>query len=190
MKRTSLLCLSVLLLMLTGCSGDEEMVDDDDCVRGGIIYDGYTQQKTDENDPVAVFFAKELHNPYWDGYGKEHKTFFEQGEWNDESCLMINSRQEFQDAYMGTEELPGIDFNQYTLIVGRTWGEDGSYRLGKIVLRDMGLTYELETQLLRYHYENMGVTLAIRTIYYWRLYPKLDIKEIIPKRTVTDVYDN
>ena len=49
---------------------------------------------------------------------------------------------------MGTKELPDVDFNQFTLVIGKTWGNDGSYGLSNVVLRDMGLTYELETQLI------------------------------------------
>ena len=187
MKKKNLLWISALLLMLAGCSNDDEIVNEVKGERGGIVYDGYTLQKIDESDPVSVFFGKELHNPRWDGYGNEFKTFFEQGEWNDESILVINSQEEFQKAYMGTKDLPNVDFNQYTLIIGRTWGNDSSYELDKIVLRDRGRTYELETLLL--HHVNRGAYAAILTIFYWHLYPKLAPKAITPKRTVTDVYD-
>lgn len=156
-------------------------------VRCGIIIEGYARQKVDESDPVSVFFGKELHSPYWDGFGNEFKTFFEQGEWNDESCLMINSQQEFQAAYMGTKELPEVDFNQYTLVIGRTWSSDGSYVLDKTVLYNRDFTYELEAQFL--HYLNGTAICSIIRFYYWSLYPKLEPKEIILKRTVTDVYN-
>ena len=154
-------------------------------MRGGEVYDGWGKPEVDESDPLAVFFRDELHGPYWDGAGNEFKTFFEQGSWDEEDCLVINSSQEFQDAYMGTKELPTVDFNMYTLIIGRTWGNDGSYKLNKIVLRDMGNTYELETQLL--HHVGGFATAAIQTIFYWRLYPKLAQKSINPKRIVIDV---
>ena len=116
---------------------------------------------------------------------KNFKTFFEQGKWNDESILVINSQEEFQKAYMGTKELPNVDFDLYTLVIGRTWGNDSSYKLDKIILRDKGSTYELETQLL--HHVNGFAFAAIQTIFYWHLYPKLANKAIIPIRTVTDV---
>ena len=157
-------------------------------VRCGIIIEGYARQKVDESDPLSVFFGKELHDPYWDGSGNEYMTFFgEWKEWNDEGFLMINSQQEFQAAYMGTKDLPEVDFNQYTLVIGRTWGNDGSYVLDKTVLYDRDLTYELEAQFL--HYLNCSFVCSIIQFYYWSLYPKLEPKEIILKRTVTDVYD-
>lgn len=189
MRKQVLFMSAFLLLCVTGCSNDESEVNDVNNVRGGVIYEGYTQQEIDKSDPLAVFFGNELHGPRWGAYGNELKTFFEQGGWNDETCLAINSRQEFQTAYMGTKELPDVDFDQYTLVIGRTWGNDGSYTLNKIVLRDNGQAYELETQLLHHHYSNMAVTCAIISICYWRLYPKLAQKAIIPKRTVKDVFE-
>ena len=188
MKKKNLLWISALLLMLAGCSSDDDYVTIDEVKgeHGGVVYDGYTQQKVDESDPLSVFFGEELHNPYWDGAGKEYKTFFEQGEWNNESILVINSREEFQKAYMGTKDLPNVDFNQYTLIIGRTWGSDGSYMLADIILKDKGANYELETKLN--HYVDRAATLAIQIIFYWRLYPKLAQKPIVPKRIVIDVH--
>ncbi len=188
MKKKSVLLLNVLLLIFTGCSNDDEVINgvrNGEGYRGGIVYDGYTRQEIDESDPLSVFFGEELHNPRWDGYGNEFKTFFEQGKWNDESILVINSQEEFQKAYMGTKELPNVDFDLYTLVIGRTWGNDSSYKLDKIILRDKGSTYELETQLL--HHVNGFAFAAIQTIFYWHLYPKLANKAIIPIRTVTDV---
>ena len=89
---------------------------------------------------------------------------------------------------MGTKKLPDVDFNQYTLIIGRTWGNDSSYELNKIVLKK-GFIYILETQLLHHHYTDRYVPAAILTIFYWRLYPKLEQKAIVQKRTVIDVYE-
>ena len=187
MKR-KLLWMSLLLLILAGCSSDDdETVDGIVCMGGGVVYDGYLYQQIDETNPLSVFFGAELHQPRWDQYGNEHKSFFEQGEWNDESVLVINSREEFQKAYMGMKELPDVDFNQFTLVIGKTWGNDGSYGLSNVVLRDMGLTYELETQLI--HHINRAAFDAIQPIFYWRLYSKLSKKAMIIKRTVTDVYD-
>ena len=197
MKKNCISWMFAVLMLVVGmssCSKDDDIGNDDignvdivnnDSVRGGEVYDGWVKPEVDMSDPLAVFFRDELHSPYWDGQGNEIKTFFEQGEWDDKSCLMINSRQEFQDAYMGTKELPNVDFDLYTLVIGRTWGNDSSYKLDKIILRDKGSTYELETQLL--HHVNGFAFAAIQTIFYWHLYPKLANKAIIPIRTVTDV---
>ena len=187
--KSKLLWMSLLLLMMAGCSSDDdaETVDGIVSLGGGVVYDGYAYQQIDETNPLSVFFGAELHQPRWDQYGNVDKSFFEQGEWDDESVLVINSREEFQKAYMGTKELPDVDFNQFTLVIGRTWGNDSSYGLNNVVLRDMGFTYELETQL--FHNTNRVGFAAIQTIFYWRLYSKLSEKAMIIKRTVTGVYD-
>lgn len=186
MKKKSLLWISALLLMLAGCGSDDEIVNGVKGERGGIVYYGDPHQDIDESDPLSVFFGEELHNPYWDGSGNEYKTFFEQGEWNDESVLVINSQEEFQKAYMGTKELPIVDFNMFTLVIGRTWGNDSSFMLADIILNDKGSNYELETKLN--HYVDGIAYAAIQTFFYWRLYPKLAQKPIIPKRIVIDVH--
>lgn len=155
-------------------------------VNGGIVNE-WENPAVDKSDPLATFFEEELHRPYWDGYGNEFKTFFEQGSWDDETCLVFNSWQEFQDAYMGSKDLPEIDFNQYTLVIGRTWGNDGSFELNNVILRDLGYVYELETKLFRHHDPNLCYTAAITTFFYWRLYPKLSQKDIEIKRTVIDL---
>lgn len=160
--------------------------DQSDYVDGGIINE-WDRPVVDKSDPLAAFFEEELHRPYWDGYGNEFKTFFENGSWDDEICLVFNSREEFQNAYMGSKELPEIDFNQYTLVIGRTWGNDGSYELNNVVLRDLGIAYELETILYRHHDPDRCYIAAITTFFYWRLYPKLSQKNIQIKRTVIDL---
>lgn len=193
MKQLLVFVLGFISMTLTGCDSEDNSIPRAGKygegvvgqVRGGVAYDGYARQAVDESDPVSVFFGKELHSPCWDGYGNEVKTFFEQGEWNDESCLMINSQEEFQAAYMGIEKLPEVNFGQYTLVIGRTWSS--ACEFDGTALRDLDLNYELEIQLL--HNVNWTSVAGIQIIYYWRLYPKLEQKPIILKRTVTEVSD-
>ena len=193
MKKSIYILMGMLLAISLGsCSDNDDndimkVASDGIRVQGGEVYDGWGKPEVDTSDPLAVFFRDELHGPYWDGTGNEFKTFFEQGEWNDESYLVINSLQEFQDAYMGTKELPDIDFSKYTLIIGRTWGNDSSFELDDIILRDKASYYELETRLL--HHVDRGAFTAIIKIYYWRLYLKLEQKNIVLTRTVEEVKD-
>ena len=154
-------------------------------VCGGIIHEDFYPKEIDESDPLSVFFAAELHDTYWDIDSKEHSTFFYQEESGD--CFMvIDSREAFLDAYMGTEELPNIDFDLYTLIIGRTWGSNSAYRLVDVVLKDMGPNLDLETKLI--HYANGGAYEVILDMFYWCLYPKLPQKSISLRRTVTDIH--
>ncbi len=185
--RMTACCMGIMIVC--SCSSEDDAIGsvsrDIDAVRGGEIHEGLDKPEADSSDALAMFFLDELHAPYWDSNGNEIKTFFKNGKWDDESCMIINSRQEFQDAYMGTKELPDVDFSNYTLIIGRTWGNDGSYRLDDIILRENADYYELETKLL--HNVDGFATMAIVDIFFWRLYPKLVKKNIIPKRTVVDV---
>ncbi len=190
MKR-KLFWMSLLLLTIAGLSScssndDDEVAAGIDDVCGGVVYNGYAIQQFDKANPLSVFFAEELHEPTWDDEGNIHKSFFERGEWNDERVLVINSQEEFQTAYMGTKVLPDVDFGQYTLVIGKTWG-NGSQELRSVILRDFGDAYELETQLV--DHIDRASTCAIETIFYWHLYPKLPKKPIMLKRTVTDVHD-
>lgn len=150
-------------------------------VSGGNKHEGWNNTNQDVTDPLVAFFQEELHRPYWDENGNEIKTFFEQGSWDEESCMMINSREDFQKAYMGTKELPEIDFDKYTLIIGRTWGNDSSYELAEVFLRDNGDNYSLDA-CLWHHYG--GAFAAIIHIFYWRLYPKLPQKDIVTNHVV------
>ena len=185
-KYLYILISAVLMTISVGCSKDEDDAQSsgtDNEVLGGIVWDYDTDQITEGTDSVTAFFKRELHSPYWDGNRNEHKTFFEAG--YSDSILVINSQKEFQKAYMGILELPYVDFNQYTLIIGRTWGNDGSYELTNVILNDKGLNYELETKII--HYVDRGAYDMINTFFYWRLYPKLSQKNIIIHRTVIDV---
>ncbi len=196
MKTNILFWTSALILAMAGlssCSSDDDdetvidyrLIDNDPEVLGGVVYEGWDKPDIYISNPLAAFFNEELHNPYWDDKGNEHKTFFEKGEYNDEKCLMINSQKEFQNAYMGTKKLPDVDFGKYTLLIGKTWGNDSSYRLDNIVLTDKDGHYHLEAQLL--HYVDRASTAAILKIFYWRLYPKLKSKSIVISRTVKDI---
>lgn len=198
MKR-KLFWMSLLLLTIAGLSScssndDDEVAAGIDDVCGGVVYNGYAIRQFDKANPLSVFFAEELHEPTWDDEGNIHKSFFERGEWNDERVLVINSQEEFQTAYMGTKTLPDVDFGQYTLVIGKTWGSSSSQVLRSVILRDLGYAYELETQLVDLETQlvdhiDYASTCAIQTIFYWHLYPKLPKKPIMLKRTVTYVHD-
>lgn len=153
-------------------------------ISGGNNHEGWNNPDSDVADPLVAFFQEELHSPYWDGNGNEFKTFFEQGSYDDDSYLMINSREDFQKAYMGTKELPEIDFDKYTLIIGRTWGNDSSYELADVFLRDDGDNYLLDACL--WHHNGFAFFAIVR-IYYWRLYPKLAQKDIVTSRVVYSI---
>lgn len=172
--------------MLTACSSDDESKDTIAAVRGGEV-SGYTNSTdVDPSDQVAVFFNEELGAVY-NSDTSVYKSFFtyEEKDLGVDGCLVINNRQEFEDAYMGTKDLPNVDFDNYTLIIGRTWGRDSSYKLHDVSLRDTGTSYQLEINIL--HAKASVVLYVYYDIQFWRLYPKLASKPVSLKNTVSEV---
>lgn len=133
------------------------------------------------------FFATEVRHPYWDGDGNIHRTFFDQTEWDEQKLLVINSQSDFQLAYTGDKKLPEIDFDKYTLIIGKDWASNSSYQLQDVQLYDNGKQYILDIDIM--HYVWSGAYEAIQNLFYWKVYPKLDKKEIILNRVFSFNYD-
>ncbi len=173
--------------MLTACSSDDESKDTIAAVRGGEVYSYTKSTDVDPSDQVAVFFSEELHAVYRSDTSF-YKSFFtcedEEMEMLIDKYLVINNRQEFEDAYMGTKNLPIIDFDSYTLIIGRTWGRDSSHKLHDVSLRDTGTSYQLEINVL--HEKADVVLYSLYDIQFWRLYPKLASKPVAFKNTVSE----
>ena len=171
--------------MLTACSSDDESKDTIAAVRGGEVYNSTKSTDVDPSDQVAVFFNEELGAVYYSDKSV-NKSFFtnEESDLLIDKCLVINNRQEFEDAYMGTKDLPIIDFDSYTLIIGRTWGRDSSYKLRDVSLKDTGTGYQLEINVL--HEKADVVLYTLYDIQFWRLYPKLASKPVAFKNTVSE----
>jgi hypothetical protein len=88
---------------------------------------------------------------------------------NRDTCIMINSREEFQQACVCTDDLPEIDFNAYTLIVGQT-----DLLIYQYVLEHWIVEENLLTLHLLIH--GSGGPQESQTKYYWGIYPKLPKK--------------
>ena len=185
------LTMAVAALTFAACSSDDDEIGGHGDAKeiaavAGEDFPWWRTPKTETSDPLTLFFREELHGPYWDSDGIEHKTFFERGNYDDNPIIIINSREEFQSAYMGTKSLPEVDFSRYTLVLGRTWGNDGSYSFSQTILWNKVNYYYLELRLE--HMIGVMATMAIEHFYYWRLYPKLKNNNVIPHRSVVDIY--
>ena len=112
------------------------------------------------SDEVKAFFDEALPNE------KGNPAFtFPTG--NDNLFYAINSQQDLIDRYIGIKQLPSIDFDKYTLIIGRAYMP--------------GLTYHVES-LEIHKYENTQ-TLCVFTdkpesvfwmaynMYFWGVFP-------------------
>ena len=98
--------------------------------------------------------------------------------------------EEFQTAYKGNEQLPEVDFERYSVLVGRTYRIDGSESLGIYNLVDEDDHYRMYLGILRNVNPDYGYTCDIGDLFYWDLYPKRESKPInIERRVVEAVVD-
>ena len=171
--------------MLVGCSSDDDkIVELQNGPFEGIVYS--SGGKAVESSPLSVFFTKELHSPYYyeteDGRHLKDMTFFDDG--YKDSCLIINSREEFQAVYKGSSPLPEVDFSNNSIFLCRTSVPEGSYRIYKASLSDHGANYILDLGLV--HYTGGISTCMVIPVFYWKLMPKMENKEVVIDKSVTD----
>ena len=182
--RTIGILLSALFL-LTACdsSDNHEMVIDDDVV--------YTSPKKVDVDyetqnQLSNFFLEELYHNYSDNSGQDYPGFFGKLEWDAQPCYLINSNEEFLSAYKGTKQLPEVDFERYSILVGRSYCADGSESIDKYNLIDEGDHYRMYIGILRNVNPNYTYPHVIRDLFYWDVYPKRESKPITIERRVVD----
>ena len=100
---------------------------------------------------------------------------FSEIDFRDIECFAINSMEEFKAVAPPAVELPAIDFDKYTLIIGQHWMGDPGYNFEK-----QAVDTESDKMTLNLVYKNLkGGTPQIMTIFYfWGLYTKLPQKTI------------
>ena len=147
----------LVILLFFGCSKDDE-----------------NNNETDA--PVAREIAAFFNSALPDN-GENSQVFFTDIDSQKDTCYIVNSLQELQSLYSGDKEIPKIDFNKYTLILGK-----------KILTAG----YEIEKYSVEDTTEGIVVTLIIRQLegtfitplqpnYYWGLNNKLPSKKSIIK---------
>ena len=169
------------ILLLASCSSDDDEPEMKNSANEGVVYNGHGEAVN--SSPLSVFLSEELRLPYWDVKGLGHYTFFSYKvldghiiDYLQDSCIVINSIEEFRLAYHGTKTIPEINFTNNTLLICRTHGS-GISRLGEVGLSDQGDEYELRYKIL--HYLDRTSLCVEWPIYYWRLSPKLQKKPIV-----------
>ena len=135
-----------------------------------------------KNTPIAAFFNTELPG------GHTESFFCEPAEWNDlpvpinkNLVYVINSREELADIYLGEKELPEIDFDNYTLILGQQIMRCLGFYVAKkeLVIEDDGLVLNLHA---RNDTPKNGLIMpAHQSLTFWDLYPKQTQKKITVK---------
>lgn len=158
-----------------------------------VCKDGLYPQKEPGNDLESMRYPSEklnffmmdaLHGSEFEG----RRTFFSE-EAVAEECLIINSEEEFRQAYKGDKELPntGINFDYCTLVIGRTYGEHGGVTYGGQELIDNGDSYQLNVTLNNNVNPNYCYTAAFTDIYFWNIYLKKEKKPVVFNRIRQDV---
>ena len=135
-------------------------------------------------EELNFFMMDALHGSEFEG----RRTFFSE-EAVAEECLIINSEEEFRQAYKGDKELPstGINFDSCTLVIGRTYGEHGGITYGGHELIDNGDSYQLNVTLNNNVNPDYCYTAAFTDIYFWNIYLKKEKKPVVFNRIRQDV---
>ena len=172
MRENVLLCIGVVLMALVGmssCSSDDE---NDNNISPVDVNDG----------PIAAFFKTELPERHSDSeYYLITRSFFFDPETlggvqiEENIVCVINSRQELAEIYQGEKELPEIDFDKYTLIIGQQiMPYHGFYVAQKdLSAGDNGLVLTLYARN-----DDELLSCAHQNLYFWGLYPKLSQKMV------------
>ena len=191
MKKSCIFWMFALLMLAVGmssCSSDETEK---------IPYNrenyNFGQVKGVDDDTyqrLSIFFQSELHPPFYNEFGMTSSTFFGELEWDAQPCYLINSMEEFRAAYQGNKQLPEVDFDRYSVLVGRTYRIDGSESLRSFSLEDEGDHYRLAIVILCNVNPDLIYTCDIGDLFYWNIYPKLETKPItIEKSTIEKVVE-
>lgn len=123
---------------------------------------------------VSAFFKTYLPSS---SYSRPEPEFnFSEIDFRDTECFVINSMEEFKAVAPPAVELPVIDFEKYTLIIGQHWMGHPGYNFEK-----QAVDTESDKMTLNLVYKELkGGTPASMTIFYfWGLYTKL------PEKTLT-----
>ena len=158
------------------------------------IYENGIYQKEDNDidlesmlvpsDELDFFMMDALHGNESQG----RRTFFSEMA-EEEKLLIINSEEEFREAYKGDKELPdtGINFDYCSLVIGRTYGEHGGISLGGFDLTDNGDAYQLDVTLNNNVNPDYASIAAFVDLYFWKIYPKMEKKPVVFNRIQQDV---
>ena len=122
-------------------------------------------------------------NALYKGESEGRKTFFSPAA-EEEKCLIINSEQEFREAYHGDMEISdlGINFGRCSLVIGRTYGEHGGISLGDYDFVDNGDSYQLNLTVNNNVNPDYAYTAAFIDLYFWKICPKMENKPVVFNR--------
>lgn len=125
------------------------------------------------SEDVSAFFKKHLPSS---SYSSPEPSFnFGKIGFDDKECFLINSMEEFEAVAPPSVELPVIDFERHTLIIGQHWlGSPG------FTLVEQAIDSEPDEMELNLVYRATGgASPTVMTVFYfWGLYAKLPEKTV------------
>ena len=161
-----LLLFNVLIATICFCGCSKEDVSNEDDSNNVILPINQT------DGALAAFLNAELPemHPSDDIY-RTSKSFF----CDIDTICVINSRLELIKVYKGEREIPEIDFDKYTLVIGQQHMPYYGFYVAKkeLLLGDNGLILNLYARN-----DNKKLPCAIQNLYFWELYPKQSQKTI------------
>ena len=133
------------------------------------------------SEEVTAFFT--THLPESSYNCSEVKFNFSEIDFGETECFLINSTEEFEAVAPPSVELPVIDFDKYTLIIGQHWMGHPGYSFEK---QAVDTDTESGKMTLNLVYSRMGGAspTVITTFYIWGLYSKLPGSAIDVKITI------
>jgi hypothetical protein len=96
--------------------------------------------------------------------------------YDETTYLVISTMDEFRHAYKCTDDLPEINFDNYTLVIGkRAVSRTGIFVSNQKIIETCDLTFHVEVTV-----ESSGLPSG-SILYYWGIYPKLPNKPFYVK---------
>ena len=100
-----------------------------------------------------------------------------------DTCCLVNSRAELQEMYIGNEELPEIDFDKNSLIIGLAMENDAhTVNIRSIDMKDDSIFVYVKSEEIDYDHEKYAPIQACFPYFIWELFEKLPQKKIVLKR--------
>lgn len=169
MKKLSVLMSMFLAIgLFSACSNDENEIVMNGNSDGDVTNLISPIDKGDGYDEISSFFNSEFSstgsNVFLVGLDKDEDQY-----------RIIKSREELKAIYSGDKELPEIDFQQYTLIMGWKVFPEG----GHVLFGQQAISISEDLLMINLYVNHLDAGYCVlEEICFWALYPKCQAKEV------------
>ena len=153
------------------CSSDDELGSNGnatDILSPVNSIDGYSE--------ISKFFDSE-----WSYLGVDRPSTFFPDDLQD-VCCMVNSEQEFRELYHGNVDIPHIDFQKYTLVIGKKAYTTKYGELSPTKYEGQKLYGQSDTYVIDLYCRSHVSDISFYTqsfICFWGIYPKLREEKVV-----------